>query len=487
MSIIIFKVSYTSPFCSIELIMLDIFIVAVFLSISFAIGIYKGRNIVVFQDYAIGSRNYSNPVLVSTIFATFLGAGATLGVTEKIYGFGSVVYIFLLLSHPLSKLIISELIAPRMSRFYDLLSAGDIIERFYGKYAKIIAGASGCLLLVGLFGTQTYFLHIFFHHFTGLPSSIITFILVSIFVTYTIFGGIRSVTSTGIFYFCLIVFAIPIIGNAAITNVGGFDKVIAHITQKHITFFPEGKNKLRYIFFFSMFCIPFLNPAVIQRLLMAKDARQLINSIRVSAILDVPFYITITTIGLCMFILDSSFTPQFALPHFVNHYLPSGIKGLAIVGILAVIMSAADSYLNTASISFVHDFLNPLLGNTLKDKQKIHLSRWVTLLVGIVVIIAVTNSLLPAVERFSDFSIAWIALIVVPLYAAILNFNVQKVDFFAGICGSIIVFIFWSLRFPTFDPTFPSAIANLAVFSSSLMLRKLVKSKLFLAYAKNER
>ncbi len=60
---------------------IDLAIVSTYLILTLIIGVWKGRNVKSLKEYAIADRSYSTVIIVASIFATFIGGGATVGVT----------------------------------------------------------------------------------------------------------------------------------------------------------------------------------------------------------------------------------------------------------------------------------------------------------------------------------------------------------------------------------------------------------------------
>ena len=55
------------------IINIDLIIVAIFLIITLIVGIYYGRGIITFQDYAVGNRKMSTTVITISLVATIYG------------------------------------------------------------------------------------------------------------------------------------------------------------------------------------------------------------------------------------------------------------------------------------------------------------------------------------------------------------------------------------------------------------------------------
>lgn len=74
--------------------MLDLWIRGGFLLVTLIVGIWQGRGIKSLKSFAIADRDYATGVLVTTIAATEIGRGSSLGVAEKSFVVG--IFLFLL-------------------------------------------------------------------------------------------------------------------------------------------------------------------------------------------------------------------------------------------------------------------------------------------------------------------------------------------------------------------------------------------------------
>lgn len=74
--------------------------------------------------------------------------------------------------------------------------------------------------------------------------------------------------------------------------------------------------------------------------------------------------------------------PDFLVPYFILGYLPHGLMGLLVVGILAAAMSSLDSALNSLSAATVSDFIEPALGERAEGRLLLY-SKLTTVFWGI--------------------------------------------------------------------------------------------------------
>ena len=421
---------------------IDFTLVAIYLVVVLVVGIVKGRNVKTVKQYAIADRNYTTAILVASLGATFMDGGSIMGLTEKVISYG-LIFSLLHIGPTVALILIAKFIAPRMQAFGGMISAGDIMHKFYGKPGRVVTGLAATVLAIGQLGVQTSSVGYFFSFFMGIPHYIGILIASGAIIIYSAFGGIKAVTATDVIQFILIIVAIPTITNIALGSVGGYEGLFAIVPESRRVWIPE-VGAMKYLFLGILFYMPFINPAVMQRLLMAKDTAQMKKSMYVAAIIQVPFHFYITIIALIAIALDPNVAPNAAVPFLLDTAIPTGFKGLMIVGILAIIMSTADSYLNVAGISLVHDVCNPLRKKPMPDKQELLFIRLASVAVGLLGILAAI-SFESVIDLILNFLGAWVPAIVVPLYAGIFGLKASSKSFLIGAISGVAMFILWKM------------------------------------------
>src|SRR5206468_192924 len=74
-------------------------------------------------------------------------------------------------------------------------------------------------------------------------------------------------------------------------------------------------------------------------------------------------------------------------PRFIVDQLPHGISGLVIAAIFAAAMSNLSGSLNSLASTTILDFYKPLIAPDASDESLLKLSRWLTAIWGVVLII----------------------------------------------------------------------------------------------------
>ncbi len=183
---------------------------------------------------------------MAAIFATLVGGGATMGVSEKVFSTG-VVFLVLCSCFIIRDIITSFVIVPRFDQFEDCLSIGDIMGKYYGKIGKVFVGIAGTLQASVFLSMQIAASGHLLNYFMGLPYALGVLIGMGVVVVYSSFGGIRSVTITDVIQFSVLIVAIPVTFTIGVDMVGGFPGLINSVPAEKLSLFPKVTTKFGFI------------------------------------------------------------------------------------------------------------------------------------------------------------------------------------------------------------------------------------------------
>ncbi|MCP3659844.1 MAG: hypothetical protein GY830_05820 [Bacteroidetes bacterium] len=455
---------------------LDHFIVYVFLILMLLVGIYAGKKIKSIREYSIGNRNFGTGVLVLTLLATWIGGSSSTGLAGAVFKDG-IIMLLPFLAGSLSVLLVGYLVIPRMISFEkNDYSMADIIGRFYGENAKIFAGFTGFVSSIIVLGAQILALGLTFEFLLGMKK--INGILFGggILVLYTSFGGIKSVAITDVLEFIILIVIIPIVANLAINKAGGITNVLNNLPKSRFEVFSHSNFRYYFVLFFiCLFPIYSLAPISFQRILMAKSRKQMKKILLLQAVISAVFFIMISLIGFAAYIINPKLDYHIALPYTIKYVLPIGLRGFAIAGLLAVIMSTGDSILNIGGIFLIHNTVNPILKKFNTKFNELFLIKLATLLIGaIAMLIAYYGKDIIKLDYYaaSIFSVT----IIVPFVAALLGLKGNSKTFFISALLSIISFFVAKLIIGDIDI---SIIISLSVNFISFLGLHILKNKKF--------
>jgi len=442
----------------------DISIIVAFLVATLYIGFSSGKKIKTFSDYAIGNRNFSDFAICCTICATIIGGVATMGNIGKVYDVG-IVHLFAEIGKPIGFIIVGAFLAFRFGNYYGCCSLGDMFFKPYGISGKVLVGIIGALYgMIGI-GSQFIALGTVISVLTKFSYATSLLIGAGIILIYTGRGGIRAVTFTDVLQFIVLILALPILAMVVVNKIGGIHALFEQLPKTHVTISPE--NLHRYMFLILPMIMPTLSPFHTQRLLMTSNRAQ-----GVKAYYNMSWvFLFVVIMGVFLGLAAKVLFPGLprgdqALLTLITNYLPVGIFGMAVIGILAVLMSTADSYLNGCSILIVNDVLIPyneyIKNRKLLEEKKLKLARSCSLFIGI-------GGILFAYFHMGLFetrilvSTLWFSVILPSLYFLLFNMKVSlKGLFVSGTVGFLTATLWAAYIKPitNIDGLFPGFFAN---------------------------
>lgn len=400
----------------------DIAIVALFLCITLCIGWRSGKSIKTFKDYAIGNRTFSDFAIFCTLAASCIGGSSTIGCIGKTYNVG-IAQIIVQLGIPIALLIVSLFLSTRFENYYDCCSLGDMFYQAYGMPGKIMAGITGFLYEVISSGIQFMAMGTALNILTGIPYIPCLLIAAGVIFIYTGRGGVRAVTFTDMFQFIVLIVAIPLVLIVALNKIGGLGQLFDSLPMSHRT--VNGEILHRYLFLALPFMLPTLSPIYVQRFLMSKNRYQ--GSSACFKVVWIYLFVVFMSVllGLCARVLLPHLAKgDQALIALIGQYLPMGVYGFVVAGILAVLMSTVDSQINSGSIMLVNDILLPLVRRDLSDKTKLFLSRVSSWVIGICAIVFASYSSSIFEVKVIGKTL-WLSVILTPLYFLLFNLKVS--------------------------------------------------------------
>jgi solute:Na+ symporter, SSS family len=447
--------------------MIDTIIVAVYLGFILLIGLCGGRGPENLEEYAVVGRSYGAWVIFATLSASFIGGGFSTGNAEKVFRFG-IVNIIGLWGFSLKELLVARYIAPKFVHFPSAISVGDVMATAYGKVGRVITGLCALFLCAGIVGAQVGAMGIVFNVFYGMDRIWGIGLGCGIVILYTTFGGMRAVVVTDLFQFAILAIGMPLVLIFGVSYVGGLDALIAAVPPDRLTV-PSGNFTwiemlaLVLVFMFGETLVP----PYVQRLCIGKSANEAARGTFYSGLFSIPFFAVTGLIGLVALAMDPTQNPNLAMAHVVVTVMPPVLKGLVIAAVISIVMSSADSFLNSASIAFINDVVQPLSSEPLAARRSLLLAKAVTFTVGVLSIIFAL-----AIESILDILIYaytyWAPVVLVPLIAAIYGYRKGVSGFVAGGLAGICAALIWDnmLGQPGHIAGLVIGVfANLAVFS----------------------
>lgn len=197
---------------------------------------------------------------------------------------------------------------------------------------------------------------------------------------YTVLGGLKAVIYTDMVQAFILILGTGAVTYFGLNQLGGWDGMIATLSEASLEagnptvdqFFNlwRPSNNSDYPWTGMLFGAPILgvwywctDQFIVQRTLSAKDISNARKGTLFAGFLKLlPVFLffipgviayALSTKGMLNFSLDN---PDHALPAMITNFLPIGLKGLAISGLLAALMSSLSSAFNSSSTLLTFDF-----------------------------------------------------------------------------------------------------------------------------------
>lgn len=434
-----------------QLSILDLGIIALYLITMVAVGIYFVRRIKNTGDYYVAGRSLGPLVMMATVCATIIGGSGLMGRAGVAYSSG---FKAVLTAVPyLLGMFIFSGIAGRISDIgmrYDVTSIPDLFSRRFGKTAKILLAAMVAFTMMGTVASQVTATATIINMLggeVGLSFEAGALIACVIFMVYTASSGLFGVVYTDVLqFYMLILFVYILIPAASLRSIGGFSVFAANLDPALAKPYLNG-SILGDIVTYLVFTMA--GAEMWQRAFAAKDR----GSAKKGMFLGTAVYgITIALVyfmGVAahQVIGDDALavygSTDAVVPALAIHVLPIGLTGLALAGILSVIMSTADSYLLVSVQTCVHD-----IGKTffpeMKDRTEILLSRIFSIILplgALVIALYIKNA-------YNILMFAWsfyAAAAGIPAFAALFWRKATSAGVIAGMLAGFTVCIGWKL------------------------------------------
>jgi SSS family transporter len=377
---------------------LDYTIILVYCAAMLGIGIYvkDSKNS---TDFFHGGRNFGWIMLLLSVMATQLSAVSFISAPAFV-GFktgGGLKWLTFEFAVPLAMIFIAAVIIPPLYRS-GVVSAYEYLEKRFGRSTRLLISGVFLLSRGAATGVSVYALSMTME--TMFQMSLWQSISLVCVVTtlYSLKGGMRAVIISDAVQMIILVLGIFVCWGYGYYHIGGWSGFVATVDPERLKIMDftklgiNGKNDeygmlpmlLGGIFLYMSYYGT--DQTQVQRALAAKN----LKTVRTTYLMNglVRFLVTLAycTMGLVVgaFLLSKpemvtliGDKPDRMLPIFMLHYLPNGVMGFVLVGILSAAMSTYSSIFNSLSAVTMEDFL--ARGKKLNSKTYILWSRLASL------------------------------------------------------------------------------------------------------------
>ena len=454
---------------------IDIAIVVGFLILNLSVGLYYGRGVQNIKDYALGGRNFSTSALVATTVATTIGGGFFAGAITESYRQG-LYFIIPALGEPLALIIVSLFLIPKMREFIGKVSVAEAMGAMFGKYVQIITALLGIFLCAGIIALQFRVSASIFQLFFGISGFYATMLSAVIVVVYSTFGGIRAVTFTDLIQFFTFGSIVPMISLMVWKTLGSPNEVFDIISTNpmydwHEVFDLSNPKFISAFFLLLFFLVPGFQPVFFQRVTMSNNIQQAKKVFLIAGFVSLAILLITSLLGTLILSDNQHLDPNNLLLYIIEKYSYVGFRGVFAVGVISIIMSTADSYINSASTMFTNDLFK-LTFSGKGDRKEMFILQLFSVFIGSLAFILAFKA--SSILNLLLFILGcYMSIVSVPLLFAIFGFRSSQKSVLIGMGAGFSIVVLCKITRSNIDPIAVGMIVNIIfLLGSHYLLRQ---------------
>ncbi len=453
---------------------IDYIIIMLYMSGMLVIGYALKGKINDSDDFYIAGRSLNFFVIAATVCASIIGGSALIGRGGVMYDRG-IIGVMLAIPYLLGMYFFS-FISGRIQKIgvrYNISSIPDLMEFRFGKAARYLTSGLIGFTMMATVGSQITALATVIKITGGFSYEFAAWFSFLIIISYTVFSGFYGVVYTDVAQFFVLLatvyFILPI---KVVKHLGGIGEMIRAMPSRMLTFnfTPEIIGWI-----FTSLIFTFAGAEMWQRSFASKSPQAATRGMLIgTTIYGITILVTvILSFGSYLLIPDIMQTygsADAAIPALAIKILPTGVLGLAFAGIIAVIMSTADTYLLMSVQTVVGDIIKPLKKNLTPSKEILY-SRIGT---GIIGILALVISLYNR-QVYRALMFAWTfyaASVGMPAIAALYWKKATSAGIIGGMIAGFSSSILWSMLGAPFEIS-PAIVGSVLCFATLFILSRL--------------
>lgn len=374
--------------------------VILYLLISVGIGLFAATRVQNSKDFAVAGRSLPLPIVTATVFATWFGAEAVLGISATFVNEGLRGVVADPFGSSMCLILAGLFFAPRLYRL-NIITVGDYYRLRFDRRVEVLCTLAVVLSYLGWVAAQFKVLGLVLNTVTdGAISQPVGIVIgAAIVLTYTTFGGMFSVAILDFVQISVIMGGLLYIASVVSGLAGGVGAVIEHAAAAgKLDLFPPPRL-MEWIPFIGAWITMMLGSIpqqdVFQRITSAKDERTAVRGSLLGGTLYFGFCFVPMFLAYAAMLIDPGKfgallerDSQLILPTLILQHTPLVAQIVFFGAVLSAVMSCSSATLLAPSVALSENVLKPLL-TRLNDSEFLRLMRVVLVgFAGVVLAIA---------------------------------------------------------------------------------------------------
>lgn len=477
---------------SLNLNWVDYLLLIIYFAVVLAIGFMARRRVNSSMDFFLSGRSMPAWITGLAFVSANLGATEILGMAANGAQIGMSTLHYYLIGAVPAMVFLGLVMMP----FYygsKVRSVPEFMLRRFGKAPHIVNSIAFAVSNVLIAGINLYAMALVIEAMLGWPEWVAIIVSAAFVLCYITLGGLSSAIYNEVLQFFVIIAGLVPLTVVGLHRVGGWSGLTTALANTHggkmlsawagtgighVTN-PIGANWLQIVLglgFVLGFGYWTTNFTEVQRAFSAKNmsaARRTpligaIPKLLIPAIVVIPGLIAAAAVG-NLFAdnpVGNQITYNEAIPKLMQMYLPNGVLGVAVTGLMASFMAGMAANVSSFNTVFTYDLWQPYVVKNRSDKYYLATGRWVTV-IGVVVSISTAflaaqfgNIMTYMQTLFSFFNAPLFAVFILGLLWKRMSPAAGLWGYLAGIAMPTLVWIGYLNHWPGFLFTYGSGTAE---------------------------
>jgi Na+/proline symporter len=460
--------------------------VIIYWVISIGIGLWAALRVKNTADFAAAGHSLPMYIVTATVFATWFGSEAVLGIPATFLkeGMGGIV------SDPFGSsmcLILVGLFFARHLYSKKYLTIGDFFKEKYGRTVEVLITLCIVVSYLGWVSAQIKALGLVFNVVSngGITQEWGMIIGAASVLIYTLFGGMWSVAITDFVQMIIIVIGMLYIGYEVAGMTGGVDVVIAHAAAADkLNILPDW-NTAAVLGFLAALLTMMLGSIpqqdVFQRITSSKNADIAVKASILGGVLYFLFAFIPIFLAYSATLIDPQLVEkylntdsQLILPNLILNHAPLFAQVLFFGALLSAIKSCASATLLAPSVTFAENIVKGFFKH-LTDQHLLKIMRVTVLVFTVLVTLFALNSELSIFEMVESAYKVTLVAAFVPLAFGVYWSKANTLGGLLAVLFGLITWITCELLWP--NGTMPPQLAGLCASIIGMLIGGLVPTK----------
>ena len=394
---------------SLNLSWVDYLLLIIYFVVVLGIGFMARRRVNSSMDFFLSGRSMPAWITGLAFVSANLGATEILGMAANGAQIGMATLHYYLIGAVPAMVFLGLVMMP----FYygsKVRSVPEFMLRRFGKAPHVVNSIAFAIANVLIAGINLYAMAIVIEAMLGWPEWVSILVSALFVLVYITLGGLSSAIYNEVLQFFVIIAGLVPLTVVGLHRVGGWGGLVDALQDTNggrmlstwagtgigdVTN-PIGANWLLIVFglgFVLSFGYWTTNFTEVQRAFSAKNMSAARRTPLIGAFpkLFIPFIVVIPGLIAAAVVgnqfADGTLTYNDAIPKLIQMYLPSGVLGIAVTGLMASFMAGMAANVSSFNTVFTYDLWQPYIVKNRSDSYYLSTGRWVTV-IGVVVSIS---------------------------------------------------------------------------------------------------